>query len=206
MVQFRKPDQGPQSPSPRDWLPNGHLAWFIHDAVEDLKIDKLQDGHHARSNGQRCPPRVMLRLLIYAYCTGTFSSRRIAANPEVSVAFRVLAAGHEPDHRTISHFREENLDEFHRLFLQIVEIAREARLVKMGTIAIDSSKVKGKASEHKAGDDWRSREKLRLREEIAELTSTAKKQDELDDASSGRTEVSDRPRRSSARVSSRRSR
>ena len=73
-------------PSKRDWLPSGHLAWFIHDAVEDLgvkdlRVDKLLDDHRPRGKSQLpCPPRVMLRLLIYAYCTGTFSSRRIAAS------------------------------------------------------------------------------------------------------------------------------
>src|SRR4030095_3305051 len=97
-------------PSKRDWLRSGHRAWFIHDAVEGLKVDKLLVSDRQRGKGQVCPPRVMLRLLIYAYCTGTFSSRRIAANIEVSIAFRVLAAGHETDHHAICRFREEKLD------------------------------------------------------------------------------------------------
>lgn len=198
-------------PSKRDWLPSGHLAWFIHDAVEGLAVDKLLVSDRQRGKGQLpCPPRVMLRLLIYAYCTGTFSSRRIAANIEVSIAFRVLAANHEPDHRTICAFRDENLDEFHRSFLQVVEIAREARLVKLGSIVVDSSKGKGKASEHKAkGDDWMPGEKRRLREEIARLTRAAKKQDELEDELPGpESMTSCRPKRSEAsedRTPSRRS-
>jgi len=171
-----------RSPS-RDWLPSGHVAWFIHDAVESLNVDKLRDDCYT---GERpCPPRVMLRLLIYAYCTGAFSSRRIAANIEVSVALRVLAAGHEPSQHTICRFREENLDEFHRLFMRVVEIAREARLFRLGAIAIRSSMAKANASERKAiGNDAMPMEKQRLREEIAKLTRAAKKQDELEDVSS----------------------
>ena len=84
MVQFRKPKnpvQGPPPPSSAgDWLPGGHLGWFIHDAVETLDIDTLLVDHRTGGKSEPpCPPRVMLQLLIYAYCTGTFSSRRIAA-------------------------------------------------------------------------------------------------------------------------------
>jgi transposase len=191
MAQFRKsenPDQGLLlPPSPRDWLPSGHLAWFIQDAVEALDINKLLESYRPCGKGELpYPPRVMLRLLIYAYCTGTFSSRRIAAQIEDSIAFRVLAAGHEPNHRTICRFREENLDEFNRFFVQVVEIAREAKLIKMGTIAIDGSKVKANASKHKAMSyDRMLMEESRLREEIAKLTRAAKKQDEIDDDSFG---------------------
>jgi transposase len=189
-------------PSPRDWLPSGHLAWFIHDAVEELEVDDLEIGMLGeRPCGKGhlpCPPRVMLSLLIYAYCTGTFSSRRIAANTEISIAFRVLATGYKPDRRTISRFRDENFDQFNRLFLQVAEIAREARLVKMGTIVIDSRKGKAKASERKAmSTDFMLEEERRLRAEIAKLTRAAKKQDELDEESIGPDEMTScRPRRS----------
>src|SRR5262245_21967857 len=192
MVQLRKPENPGQSPplpsSERDWLPSGHLAWFVQDAVESLDIDKLLGDLPCGKDEIPFPPRVMLRLLIYAYCTGTFSSRRIAANIKVSIALRVLAAGHEPDHRTISRFRDECLDELNRAFVQGVEIAREAKLVKMGTIAIDSGKVEAKSSENKAtSDDRMLMEEQRLREEIANLTRAAKKQDELEDDASART-------------------
>ena len=211
MVQFRKTEQSLMSPpSSPDWLSGGHLAWFIHDAVDSLDVgsletDELLDGHHpSRKVKQPCPPRVMLRLLFYAYCTGTFSSRRIAANTEVSVALRMLAAGHEPDHLAICRFREENLDQFIRHFVQVVEIAREARLVKLGSIVVDRSRVKPNTSEPKAmSDGWMLREKRRLRKEIAKLTCAAKRQDELDDDLSGPAEVtSRRPRRSDAGIAS----
>ena len=147
MGSFRKQEDRRQGfllpPSPSDWLPEGHLAWFVIDAVEQLDIEHLLEKYRVGGKGEQAyPPRVMLALLIYSYCTGTFASRRIAAQIEDSVAFRVIAAGLSPSHRTICRFREENLDEFQRLFVQVVQIAQEAGLVKMGTIAIDGSKVK----------------------------------------------------------------
>ncbi|MEO6593378.1 MAG: IS1182 family transposase [Planctomycetota bacterium] len=191
MAQFRKSENPDQClllpPSPRDWLPQGHLAWFIQDAVAALDIDKLIDAYRVSGKGELpYPPRVMLQILIYAYCTGTFSSRKIAAQIEDSIAFRVLAAGHVPSYRTICRFRETHLDEFNRLFVQVVEIAREAKLVKMGTIAIDGSKVKANASKHKAMTYERMQsEEKRLAEEIAKLTKAAEAQDKIDDDSFG---------------------
>ena len=99
MAQFRKSENPAQGfllpPSPREWLSPGHLAWFIQDAVAELDIDKLIDAYRVSGKGE-LPylPRVMLQLLIYAYCTGTFSSRKIADQVEDSIAFRVLAEGH----------------------------------------------------------------------------------------------------------------
>lgn len=191
MAQFRKsenPDQGfLLPPSLRDWLPQGHLAWFIQDAVGELNIDKLIAAYRVSGKGELpFPPRVMLQVLIYAYCTGTFSSRKIAAQIEDSIAFRVLAEGHKPSYRTISRFRETHLDEFQRLFVQVVEVAREAKLVKMGTVAIDGSKVKANASKHKAMSYERMQsEEKRLTEEIQKLTKAAKAQDEIDDVTFG---------------------
>ena len=191
MAQFRKSENPAQGfllpPSPRDWLPQGHLAWFIQDAVAELDLDALIDAYRVCGKGELpYPPRVMLQLLIYAYCTGTFSSRKIAAQVEDSIAFRVLAEGHVPSYRTICRFRETHLDEFNRLFVQVVEIACEAKLVKMGTLAIDGSKVKANASKHKAMSYERMQsEEKRLTEEIEKLTNTAKAQDEIDDATFG---------------------
>lgn len=174
-------------PSPRDWLPEGHLAWFIKETVGELNIEDLVRRYRTCGKGELAyPPRVMLQLLIYAYCTGTFSSRKIAAQIEDSIAFRVLAEGLKPSHRTICRFREENLDEFHKLFTQTVQLAMESGLVKMGMIAIDGSKVKADASKHKAMSyDRMLLEESKLREEIAKLTRAAKNQDELDDKAFG---------------------
>lgn len=191
MAQFRKSENPNQAlllpPSPRDWLPSGHLAWFIQDAVAALDIDKLLETYRISGKGELAyPPRVMLQILIYAYCTGTFSSRRIAAQIDDSIAFRVLAAGLQPSHRTISRFREENLDAFSGYFVQVVEIAREAKLVKMGTIAIDGSKVKANASKHKAMSYGRMKtEEQKLRDEIRRITDLARGVDDAEDAQFG---------------------
>ena len=191
MAQFRKSENPAQGfllpPSPRDWLPQGHLAWFIQDAVGELDIGKLIDTYRVSGKGELpYPPRVMLQLLIYAYCTGTFSSRKIAAQIEDSIAFRILAEGHTPSYRTINRFRETHLDEFQRLFVQVVEIAREAKLVKMGTVAIDGSKVKANASKHKAMSyDRMLLEEKKLRSEIRKLTQAARDQDDIDDDTFG---------------------
>jgi transposase len=135
---------------------------------------------------QAYPPRVMLSLLIYSYCTGTFASRKIAAQIEDSVAVRVIAAGLLPSHRTICRFREDNLDEFQRLFVQVVQFAKEAGLVKMGTIAIDGSKLKANASKHKAMSyDRMLMEEKKLRSEIRKLTQAAREQDDIDDQTFG---------------------
>ena len=188
---FRKQEDRRQGfllpPSPRDWLPEGHLAWFVIDAVEHLNIDTLLDRYRVCGKGELAyPPRTMLALLIYGYCTGTFASRKIAAQIEDSVAFRVIAAGLSPSHRTICRFREENLDEFQKLFVQVVQLAQEAGLVKMGTIAIDGSKVKANASKHKAMSyDRMLIEEKKLRSEIRKLTQAARDQDEVDDQAFG---------------------
>jgi transposase len=191
MGTFRKQEDRRQGfllpPSPSDWLPKNHLAWFVIDAVEQLDIDSLLDKYRVSGKGEQAyPPRTMLALLIYSYCSGTFASRKIAAQIEDSVAFRVIAAGLTPHHRTICRFREENLDEFQRLFVQVVQLAKEAGLVQMGTIAIDGSKVKANASKHKAMSyDRMLMEEKKLRSEIRKLTQAAREQDDIDDQTFG---------------------
>jgi transposase len=191
MGSFRKQEDRRQGlllpPSPSDWLPEGHLAWFVIDAVEQLNLDALLEKYRDGGKGELAyPPPVMLALLIYAYCTGTFASRKIAAQIEDSVAFRVIAAGLTPHHRTICRFREEHLDEFQPLFVQVVQLAKEAGLVKMGTIAIDGSKLKANASKHKAMSyDRMLMEEKKLRSEIRKLTQAAREQDDIDDQDFG---------------------
>lgn len=191
MSRFKRSDDPNQGlllpPSPKDWLPEGHLAWFILETVDKLDIEKLATAYRHCGKGELpYPPRVMLRLLIHAYVTGTFSSRRIAAQIDENIAFRVLAGGHRPSHRTICRFREEHLAEFHDLFTQVVQIGKEAGVVKMGVIAVDGTKVKANASKHKAmSHDRMLVEEAKLREEIAKLTRAAKSQDAIDDASFG---------------------
>jgi transposase len=135
----------------QEWLPEGHLAYFISDAVDGLDLSAF----HARYAGggprnQPFHPAMMVKVLLYAYATGVFSSRKIARKLHEDVAFRVLAADNFPAHRTLSDFRAVHLKELSELFVQVVRLAREMGLVKLGTVAIDGTKVKANASRHKA--------------------------------------------------------
>ncbi len=174
-------------PSPRDWLPEGHLAFFIADTVSALDLSafyRLYEGDGRRN--QPFDPAMLVRVLLYAYATGTFSSRRIARKIEEDVAYRVLAAENFPAHRTICEFRQLHLESFLLLFEQVVRIAREAGVAKLGTLAVDGSKVKANASKHKSMSYGRMRdEERRLRAEIASLTAKAEALDSAEDAEYG---------------------
>lgn len=135
----------------QEWLPEGHLAHFISDAVDGLDLGAF----HARYDqggprNQPYHPVMMVKVLVYGYATGVFSSRKIARKLHEDVAFRVLAARNFPAHRTIRDFRAFHLKELSELFVQVVRLAREMGLVKLGTIAVDGTKVKANASRHKA--------------------------------------------------------
>lgn len=174
-------------PSLRDWLPEGHLAYFISDAVDQMDLKPF----YARYEGdgrrnQPFEPRMMVKILVYAYCTGVFSSRKIARKLEEDVAFRVLAAGNGPVHRTIAEFRQFHLTEFSKLFLEVGRLAREAGLIKLGTVVVDGCKVNANASKHKAMSYKRMKEEeARLAAEIAELMKRAAAQDAREDEQYG---------------------
>ena len=175
-------------PSPRDWLPENHLSLFISDVVDELDLSSFEAGYEegdARGN-QPFHPAMMLKILIYGYATGTFSSRRIAKKIEEDVAFRVLAAGNFPQHRTICDFRKEHLKEFIVLFRQVVQIAKASGLIRLGRIAIDGTKIKANASRHKAMSyDRMKQEEMRLEKEIAELLKQAERADRKEDQEYG---------------------
>lgn len=174
-------------PSPRDWLPEGHLAFFIADTVAALDLQAFYAPYEGDGRrNQPFDPQMMVTVLLYAYATGTFSSRRIARKLEEDVAYRVLAAGNFPAHRTIAEFRQQYLGAFEALFVQVIAIAREAGVVQLGALAVDGSKVKANASKHKAMSYGRMRdEERRLREEIAALTKQAAAVDAAEDAEHG---------------------
>jgi len=135
----------------QEWLPEGHLAHFISDAIDGLDLGAF----HARYDkdgprNQPFHPAMMVKVLVYGYATGVFSSRKIARKLHEDVAFRVLAARNFPAHRTLRDFRAFHLKELSDLFVQVVRLAREMGLVKLGTIAVDGTKVKANASRHKA--------------------------------------------------------
>ena len=146
------PDQQHLLPfSLQEWLPEGRLAYFISDTVDSLDLSAF----HARYRGggsrnQPYHPAMMVKVLVYAYASGIFSSRKIARRLHEDVAFRVLAAENFPAHRTIREFRAVHLAQFTELFVQVVHLAREMGLVKLGTIAVDGTKIKANASRHKA--------------------------------------------------------
>lgn len=157
----------------QDWLPEGHLAYCIGDTVDSLDLSAF----HARyaKEGPRNQPfhaAIMIKVLVYAYATGTFSSRKIGKKLFEDVAFRVLAADNFPAHRTIRDFRALHLGEFTELFTQVVRLAREMGLIKLGTIAIDGTKAN--ASRHKAMSHGRMQTtEVDLKAQIAALLQKA---------------------------------
>src|SRR6266571_1273050 len=175
-------------PSPRDWLPEGHLAFFIADTVAVLDLQAFYAPYEGDGRRhQPFDPQMMVTVLLYADATGTFSSRRIARKLEEDVADRVLSAGSFPAHRTIAEFRQEHLAAFEALFVQVVAIAREAGVVQLGALAVDGTKVKANASKHKAMSYGRMREEeARLREQIAALTAQAETSDAAEDGRKSR--------------------
>ena len=138
-------------PSLSEWLPEGHLAYFISDSVDSLDLSAFH-GRYEQGGPRNQPfhPGMMVKVLLYAYATGVFSSRKIAAKLHEDVAFRLLAAGNFPAGRTLRDFRAFHLKELSELFVQVVRLAKEMGLVKLGTIAVDGTKVKANASRHKA--------------------------------------------------------
>ena len=135
----------------QDWLPRGHLAYFISDTIDALDLSAFY-AHYAGGGARNQPfhPAMMVKLLVYGYATGVFSSRKIERRLHEDLAFRMLGAGNFPKHRTIRDFRALHLKELSDLFVQVVKLAREMGLVKLGTVAIDGTKIKANASRHKA--------------------------------------------------------
>ena len=134
-------------PSMRDWLPEDHLAWFVLDVVDRLDTSALHARHPRGGVGRRAyDPDMLLALLLYAYCMGVRSSRQIERLCVVDVAFRVLAAGHRPDHTTIARFRQGHEDIAVQLFVDVLMLCAEAGLVRLGVVAIDGTKVEADAS------------------------------------------------------------
>ena len=135
----------------REWLPEDHLAHYISDTIDALDLRafyaRYEDGG---PRNQPFHPAMMVKVLVYGYATGVFSSRKIAKKLHEDVAFRLLGAGNFPKHRTLCEFRALHLQELAALFVQVVKLARECGLVRLGTIAVDGTKLRANASKHKA--------------------------------------------------------
>jgi transposase len=163
----------------QDWLPRGHLAYFISDTVDALDLGAFY-AHYAGGGARNQPfhPAMMVKLLVYGYATGVFSSRKMERRLHEDLAFRMLSAGNFPKHRTIRDFRAMHLKELSDLFVQVVKLAREMGLVKLGTVAIDGTKIKANASRHKAMSYERMQQaEAELKAQIDALLERAKSAD-----------------------------
>src|SRR3954471_7918979 len=170
-------------PSPHDWLPEGDLVYFLLDTVATLDLAPIFT-HDERKLRAPPPfhPRMMVALLLYCYATGTRSSRRIRKRCQVDVACRVIVGEDIPDFRTISDFRRIHLARLETLLVEVLKLCALAGLAKVGTIALDGTKVKANASRHKAMSYERMKaEEIRLKGEIARLLADAEAADKAED-------------------------
>src|SRR6266853_1011615 len=171
-------------PSLGQWLEEDHLVYFVSDVVDQLDLSAIHAVYEQEKRGQPpYDPRMMTKLLVYGYCVGLFSSRRIQQRLTEDIAFRVLAAGNAPNFRTISDFRKIHLATLEGLFEQVLKIALEAGAMKLGRVALDGTKVKANASKHKAMSYDRMKEKERqIRAEVREMLAQAEAADAEEDA------------------------
>jgi transposase len=176
-------------PDLREWLPEGDLALFISDLVDSLDLSAIVRAYEEGDGRGQPPyhPAMMVKLLLYGYCTGRPSSRKIERATYSDVAFRVLAADQHPDHDSIATFRQRHLGALARLFVQVLQLCRAAGLVTLGHVALDGTKVKANASKHKAMSYARMQEtEQRLAQEVQALLAQAAAVDEAEDAAYGR--------------------
>ena len=172
------PNQGMPLPADlREWVPEDHLARQVSDLVESPDLSAFYSPYEG--DGRRnapYEPAMMVKILIYAYATGTFSSRRIARKIEEDVAFRMLAAGNFPRHRTVCEFRRRHLDDFRALFVDVVRVARAMGLASFGSLSVDGTKVRANASKRKAMSCARmKKEEERIEKEVGELLAAARR-------------------------------
>jgi transposase len=177
--------QDAQSPTAK--LPEGDLVFFLLDTVPQLELRRFYAPYaHETRGAPPYDPAMMVCLLLYAYCVGVFSSRKIALACERNLAFIAIVGPERPDFRTMSDFRKLHLEAFKDVFVQVVRLAAEAGLVKLGNVATDGTKIQGKASRHKAMSyGYRKKAVERLREDIEALVTQAYQQDAADDAAWG---------------------
>jgi transposase len=175
-------------PNLREWLPENHLAYFVSDLVDLLDLSSMHAVYAKELRGQPpYDPRMMTKLLVYAYCVGVFSARRIQQRLQEDVAFRMLAAGNEPDFRTLSDFRKIHLPTLEGFFEQVLKLARELGMLKMGRVALDGTKMEANASKHKAMSYERMKEQEQaIRAQVKELLARAEATDAEEDGRYGK--------------------
>ena len=183
MSNFRQVDRSTGfllPPSVDEWLPERHLARFVVEVIEHLDLSAMVKAYRG-SGSASYHPSMLLGLLVYGYATGVFSSRKLERATYDSVAFRFIAANDHPDHDTIAAFRRRFLAQIGGLFVQVLELAREAGMLKLGTVALDGTKVHANASRHSALS-WEHADRIeaQLKAEVAELMALAEAADQAD--------------------------
>jgi transposase len=185
-----EPDQSLlMPPNMNDWLPEDHPVFFVRELVGRLDLSAIYGAYADAAKGgyPPCDPRMMTGLILYAYCQGVASSRRIERATHESVPFRVIAADQHPDHDTIAEFRKRHLEALSGLFVQVLDICREAGLAKLGHVALDGTKVRANGSKHKAMSYGRMKKRRdELEAEVAELMAKAGQVDATEDARYGK--------------------
>lgn len=179
--------------SPREWLPEGHLAYFVMDVVGQLDLSSIY-AHYERELRGYPPhhPQMMVALILYAYSVGVSSSRKIERRTYEDVAFRVIAAGQHPDHTTVSEFRRIHLKAIAELFQQMLALCMQAGLVRLGHVALDGTKLKANASKHKAMSYERMKKQEReLADKVAALLRAAEEADAAEDKLYGKKKRGD---------------
>jgi transposase len=167
-------------PSVDEWLPQRHLARFVAEVIEGLDL-RAMTGSYRGSGEASYPPRLLLGLIIYGYATGVFSSRNLERASHDSVAFRFIAANQHPDHDTIATFRRRFLKQIEALFVQVLSVAREMGVLKLGTVALDGTKIHANASRHSAlSYEHASKIETQLKAEVADLLGKAEAADQAD--------------------------
>lgn len=175
-------------PSLEEWLPEGHLAYFVRDVVGELKLKAIFD-YYERDHRGAPPyhPRMMVALLVYGYCVGVPWSRKIERKTYEDVAFRVLAAGQHPDHTRISEFRRIHSEALAGLFTQVLKLCVGTGLVKLGHVSLDGTKLKANGSKHKAMSyDRMKAQEAELSKKVETLLAAAEAADAEDDAKYGK--------------------
>src|SRR6266403_4767325 len=183
MTNFRMSDRETSfllPPSVDEWLPERHLARFVVEVIEGLDL-RAMSGSYRGSGSASYHPRVLLGLLVYGYATGVFSSRKLERATYDSVAFRFIAANDHPDHDTIATFRQRFLKQIEGLFVQVLLLAREMGMLKLGTLGIDGTKIHANASRHSAlSYEHAGKIEAQLKAEVADLLARAEAADKAD--------------------------
>lgn len=172
-------------PSLHDWVDEGELPWFVVDAVSQMDLSAFYANYRSDGWGASAfPPDMMVSLLLYAYCLGERSSRKIEKLCVMDVGFRIVAANKKPDHATIARFRRKNLEELEELFTQILRLCAEAGLVKVGVVAIDGTKVEANAA--LAANRTHEAIEKEIEREVTKMLSEAETVDREEDGRHGK--------------------